>query len=223
MTRGTSAHDLRDAAPAQKIVQRLFSEGLSYEYLTQITGVSNPVIRALKTGSRKLIRVPTLVKIMDADEELARGIVIPPLGAYRPAPPDLVCAKGHLVETWNRYYDSIHKRFTCRTCLNYRHNSYRWRNGLAVRTASEEPIDISLLKSLSTLRHYGWKWKGTETILLKDPSGHGPYVFCRCTIAPCGLVTTQSFECQIHGALKMGNAKQVHWAKDCPGLDEADA
>lgn len=87
-----------------------------------------------------------------------------------------------------------------------------------MRTASEEPIDISTLKSLSTLRHYGWKWQGNETILLKTlGSDSGPYVFCRCTIAPCGLVTTQSFECGIHGQLKMGNAKQVHWAKDCPG------
>lgn len=68
----------------------------------------------------------------------------------------------------------------------------------------EAPVDLAILSQMSTKRHFGWHWKGSESCTV-------------CELAPCGLVVVPERDCPIHQHKGMGAAKQVHWAKDCPG------
>ena len=79
--------------------------------------------------------------------------------------------------------------------------------------ASEEPIDLATLDALKSRRHYGWSWSGPE-VAVKIYSGS--YERCQCEMALCGLISLVSAECGLHSVTKLGSAKQVHWAKDCP-------
>lgn len=71
--------------------------------------------------------------------------------------------------------------------------------------ASEEPLDLEIITQMKQARHYGFSWSGVE-------SGK-----CGCERAACGLLVSFVADCP-HGHLRrFAAAKQVHWARDCPG------
>lgn len=79
------------------------------------------------------------------------------------------------------------------------------------------------LQALSSRWHYGWSWKGPEPegTSLRGAGGQ-PLVdtMCLCHRAPCGLVVVVEPMCFTHRECKIGAAKQLHKAIDCPGRSE---
>lgn len=78
------------------------------------------------------------------------------------------------------------------------------------------------LTQMSQSWHYGWEWSGPE------PTGSAMYDViseglletyrCICTRAACGLITVPDRDCVTHRDRKVGSAKQLHKATDCPAI-----
>lgn len=78
---------------------------------------------------------------------------------------------------------------------------------------AEEVINPEHLRTLSTTWHYGWQWSGPEKLHWQ---GRKKTYVCRCSRAACGLVIRVNQDCFFHQGAKLGAAKQLHRALECP-------